>query len=70
MTMDEYDLEQRFAILEILEKQIICLENTELSGYLSRFKSRNVEWILTELQGTLGEMQEALDMEEFSRNWS
>lgn len=57
-------------ILEILEKQVVFLENQELSSALSRFKSENTQWILNMLQDMLGQMQDALDLEDFSQSWS
>jgi hypothetical protein len=68
--MEYNDLEQRVDILEILEKQVIFLENTELAASLAPFKTGNVQWVLNILQDTLGELQDALDLEDFSQNWS
>jgi long-subunit acyl-CoA synthetase (AMP-forming) len=68
--MDRNTLEQRMDILEILEKQVVFLENQELSSALSRFKSENTQWILNMLQDMLGQMQDALDLEDFSQSWS
>jgi hypothetical protein len=68
--MDYGDLEQRIDILEILENQVIFLNNTELADKLAFFKTGNVQWILNNLQDTLGTMQDALDLEDFSKSWS
>ena len=68
--MDRNTLEQRMDILEILEKQIVFLENQELSSALSRFKSENTQWVLNMLQDMLGQMQDALDLEDFSQSWN
>ena len=67
--MQRHDLEQRFQILELLEKQVVFLENQELSSAFARFRSENTQWVLTELQNRLEEMQNALDMEDFNTNW-
>lgn len=67
--MDRADLEQRIDILEIVEKQVVFLENQELSSAFARFRSENTQWVLTELQNRLEEMQNALDMEDFNTNW-
>jgi len=68
--MEYNDLEQRVDILEILEKQVIFLENAELAASLAAFKTGNVQWVFNTLQDTLGELQDALDLEDFSQNWS
>lgn len=67
--MDRVDLEQRIDILEIVEKQVVFLENQELSSAFAKFRSENTQWVLTELQNRLEEMQNALDMEDFNTNW-
>jgi len=67
--MERHDLEQRFKILEVLEKQVVFLENQELSSAFARFRSENTQWVLTEIQNLLEEMQNALDMEDLSTNW-
>lgn len=67
--MERRDLEQRIDILEILEKQIVFLENQELSSALAKFKSENTQWILTQVQNLLGEIQNALDLEDFNTSW-
>ena len=67
--MDRDNLEQRMDILEILEKQVVFLENQELSAALSRFRSENTQWILNMIQDMLGQMQDALDAEDFSQTW-
>jgi|AACY02.4.fsa_nt_gi hypothetical protein len=67
--MDRDNLEQRMDILEILERQVVFLENQELSDALSRFRSENTQWILNMIQDMLGQMQDALDAEDFSQTW-
>jgi len=67
--MERNDLEQRIRILEIVEKQVVFLENEELSSAFARFRSENTQWVLTEIQNRLEEMQNALDMEDFNTNW-
>jgi hypothetical protein len=67
--MERRDLEQRIDILEILEKQIVFLENQELSSALAKFKSENTQWILNQVQDLLGEIQSALDFEDFNTSW-
>jgi len=67
--MDRVNLEQRIDILEILEKQVVFLENEELSSALVGFRSENTQWILNMIQDMLGQLQEALDAEDFSQNW-
>jgi len=67
--MNRNDLEQRFDILELLEKQIVFLENEELSSALSRFKSENTQWVLNTVQEMLEQLQNALDLEDFSQTW-
>lgn len=57
-------------ILEILEKQIVFLENQELSSALERFSSVNTQWVLNTVQDMLGQMQDALDLEDFSKTWN
>ena len=68
--MNRENLEQRMDILEILERQVVFLENQELSDALSRFRSENTQWILNMIQDMLGQMQDALDSEDFSQTWS
>jgi hypothetical protein len=67
--MSRDDLEQLFDILEILEKQVVFLENQELSSALSCFKSENIQWVLNALQDMLEQQQNALDLEDFSKTW-
>ena len=67
--MNRENLEQRMDILEILEKQVVFLENQELSSALSRFRSENTQWVLNMIQDMLGQMQDALDSEDFSQSW-
>ena len=67
--MDRDNLEQRMDILEILEKQIVFLENQELSIALGQFRSANTQWILNAVQDLLSQMQDALDLEDFSKTW-
>ena len=70
MTMDRTNLEQRIDILRILEDQVVFLKNEELAGSLIGFRTENVNWILNTLQELLGQMQDALDLEDFSDSWS
>ena len=67
--MERHDLDQRIAILEILEKQVVFLENQELSSAFTRFRSENTQWVLNQVQNLLGEIQDALDLEDFNTNW-
>lgn len=67
--MERRDLEQRIDILEVLEKQIVFLENQELSSALTKFKSENTQWVLNQIQDLLGEIQNALDLEDFNTSW-
>jgi hypothetical protein len=68
--MDRDNLEQRMDILEILEKQVVFLENQELSIALGQFRSANTQWILNAVQDLLSQMQDALDLEDFSKTWN
>lgn len=68
--MDRIDLEQRFEILEIIEKQVIFLENQELSSVFARYKSENTQWVLNTIQDVLAQMQDALDLEDFNTSWN
>lgn len=68
--MNRDNLEQRMDVLEILEKQVVFLENQELSSALARFRPDNTQWVLNMLQDLLGQMQDALDSEDFSQNWN
>jgi hypothetical protein len=68
--MDRTDLEQRFEILEIIEKQVIFLENQELSSVFARYKSENTQWVLNTIQDVLAQMQDALDLEDFNTSWN
>jgi protein gp37 len=70
MSMDRTNLEQRIDILQILEDQVVFLKNEELAGSLIGFRTENVNWILNMLQDMLGQMQDALDLEDFSENWN
>jgi len=67
--MERHNLDQRIAILEILEKQVVFLENQELSSAFTRFRSENTQWVLNQVQDLLGEIQDALDLEDFNTNW-
>lgn len=68
--MDRTNLEQRIDILQILEDQVVFLKNEELAGALIGFRAENVNWILNMLQDMLGQVQDALDLEDFSENWN
>lgn len=68
--MDRIDLEQRFEILEIIEKQVIFLENQELSSVFARYKAENTQWVLNTIQDVLAQMQDALDLEDFNTSWN
>jgi hypothetical protein len=67
--MQLHDLEQRFQILELLEKQVVFLENQELSSAFSKFRSENSQWVLTEIQNLLEELQNVLELEDLNTNW-
>ena len=67
--MERNDLDQRIAIIEILEKQVVFLENQESSSAFTRFRSENTQWVLNQVQDLLGEIQDALDLEDFNTNW-
>jgi len=67
--MKLHDLEQRFQILELLEKQVVFLENQELSSAFSKFRSENSQWVLTEIQNLLEELQNVLELEDLNTNW-
>ena len=68
--MDRTNLEQRIDILQILEDQVVFLKNEELAASLIGFRTENVNWILNTLQELLGQMQDALDLEDFSDSWN
>jgi len=68
--MDRTNLEQRIDILQILEDQVVFLKNEELAGSLIGFRAENVNWILNMLQDMLGQLQDALDLEDFSDTWN
>jgi hypothetical protein len=70
MIMDRTNLEQRIDILQILEDQVVFLKNEELAASLIGFRTENVNWILNTLQELLGQMQDALDLEDFSDSWN
>ena len=67
--MQRHDLEQRFHILELLEKQVVFLENQELSSAFAKFRSENSQWVLTEIQNLLEELQNVLELEDLNTNW-
>lgn len=67
--MERHDLEQRFQILETLEKQVVFLENQELSSAFARFRSENSQWVLTEIQNLLEDLQNILELEDLNTNW-
>ena len=67
--MQRHDLEQRFQILELLEKQVVFLENQELSSAFSKFRSENSQWVLTEIQNLLEELQNVLELEDLNTDW-
>jgi hypothetical protein len=67
--MERYNLDQRIDIIEILEKQVVFLENQELSSAFTRFRSENTQWVLNQVQDLLGEIQDALDLEDLNNNW-
>ena len=67
--MERHDLEQRFQILETLEKQVVFLENQELSSAFAGFRSENSQWVLTEIQNLLEELQNVLELEDLNTNW-
>lgn len=67
--MDRHTLEQRIDILQVLEEQVVFLKNEELAMALNSFKSENVNWILNMVQDMLGQVQDALDLEDFSDTW-
>lgn len=59
----ELDLEQRLDILGILSKAVIDQENQEIAKAMSRFKSDNVQWVLSMLFYTFEQLQNSLDFE-------
>lgn len=68
--MDRANLEQRIDILQILEDQVVFLKNEELAASLTGFRTENVNWILNMIQDMLGQVQDALDLEDFSDSWN
>lgn len=68
--MDRVNLEQRIDILQILEDQVVFLKNEELAASLTGFRTENVNWILNMIQDMLSQVQDALDLEDFSDSWN
>jgi hypothetical protein len=58
------DIDQRITILELLYDEVMLLQNNELSDKLAKFKVDNVQWIFNALEGTVSDLQVALEMVE------
>jgi len=58
------DLQERLDALEIIYKNVIELNNNELSNQLMSYRSDNVQWILNMLEESFRQLLEALETEE------
>jgi hypothetical protein len=58
------DLQERLDVLEIIYKNVIELNNNELSNQLMSYRSDNVQWILNMLEESFRQLLEALATEE------
>ena len=58
------DLQERLDVLEIIYKNVIELNNNELSDQLMSYRSDNVQWILNMLEESFRQLLEALETEE------
>jgi hypothetical protein len=58
------DLQERLDVLEIIYKNVIELNNNELSNQLMSYRSDNVQWILNMLEESFRQLLEALETEE------
>jgi hypothetical protein len=58
------DLQERLDILEIIYKNVIELNNNELSDRLMSYRSDNVQWVLNMLEEPFRQLLEALETEE------
>lgn len=66
MMTNEFDVEQRLDVLEILNRSVIHQENDEIAKRLGAFKSDNVQWVLNMLSYTFDQLQDALDLEYYT----
>jgi hypothetical protein len=58
------DLQERLDVLEIIYKNVIELNNNELSNQLMSYRSDNAQWILNMLEESFRQLLEALETEE------
>jgi hypothetical protein len=58
------DLQERLDVLEIIYKNVIELNNNELSDQLMAYRSDNVQWVLNILEESFRQLLEALETEE------
>jgi len=58
------DLQERLDALEIIYKNVIELNNNELSDQLMAYRSDNVQWVLNILEESFRQLLEALETEE------
>jgi hypothetical protein len=58
------DLQERLDTLEIIYKNVIELNNNEISDSLMGYRSDNVQWVLNMLEESFRQLLEALETEE------
>ena len=58
------DLQERLDVLEVIYKNVIELNNNELSDRLMSYRSDNVQWVLNMLEESFRQLLEALETEE------
>jgi hypothetical protein len=64
MNLELKDVQQKLKIVDILYKEVLMLENQELSKKLAVFRSENTQWVLNALHQSLKELDYVLELEE------
>jgi len=64
MNQELKNVQQKIKIVDLLYKDVLMLENEELSRKLGVFSSENTQWVLNILHQTLQELDYVLELEE------
>ena len=64
MNQELKNVQQKIKIVDLLYKDVLMLENEELSRKLGVFRSENTQWVLNILHQTLQELDYVLELEE------
>jgi hypothetical protein len=62
------NIQQKIEVLSVLYKEVLQLENEELSKKLSSFRVENLQWVLNALATSFNDLDFVLEQEE-SNYW-